>query len=232
MESRIICTEIWRSPDFRKLDSESKNVILFLLTNDKIPVLPVYQIPLDEICFYCNVSEKKLAEVFVHLHKFGIYYVDEYFVIEDRFTRAKYTGGKTESKREKIYQLLPDSIKELLDLEGNIGQSLGNHCSTIGHINHKPKTINHKSENINQKSKTEFSEFLDLTENVCQEIANKYNVSLQDVLDVKDDMEVWMGKSSKNKYSNYKLALQTWVRKSNKETKKSGRGGYVEIIEQ
>ena len=139
METRILCTEIWRNPDFRKLDHVSKNVILFLLTNDKIPVLPIYQIPIDEICFFCNIPEKKFYELLPTLEKFGIYFVEEYFLIEDKFTRAKYTGGKTEDKRSRIYSSLPNAIKELLDYEGNIAQSLGNHWATIGHINHKPK---------------------------------------------------------------------------------------------
>lgn len=234
METRIVCTEIWRNPDFRKLDHASKIIILFLLSNDKIPVLPVYQIPLDEICFYCGVTDKKLNEVLQIINKFGIYYVDEFFIIEDKFTRAKYTGGKTENKRLRLHQVLPDAIKELLDYEGNIGQSLGNHCPTIGHINHKSENINQKSEIKNQKTKTEFSSFDDLTDEVCQEIANEYQATLQEVFDTKMDMEVWMGKSNKNKYKNYKLALMTWVRK-NKNVSSSNnfkkRGGYIDITE-
>lgn len=231
MESRIICTEIWRNPDFRKLDNASKNVILFLLTNDKIPVLPVYKIDFDEICFYCGITDKKLMEVLMIIDKFGIYYIDEYFIIEDKFTRAKYTGGKTEDKRSRLYLSLPDSIKDLLDYEGNIGQSLANRCSTIGHINHKPEIINHKPETKNQKTKTQFGNFEDLTQEVMQDIANLYKIPLQKVSDTKDDMEVWMGKSIKNRYSNYKLALQTWVRKSVDKKTEGRRGGYVEITE-
>lgn len=230
-----MCTEIWRNPDFRKLDYASKIIILFLLSNDKIPVLPVYQIPLDEICFYCGVTDKKLNEVLQIINKFGIYYIDEFFIIEDKFTRAKYTGGKTEKKRERLYQALPNSIKELLDYEGNIAQSLGNHWPTIGHINHKPENINHKSEIKNQKTKTEFSEFEDLTEEVCQHIAGEYEITLQEVVNLKMDMEVWMGKSPKNKYKNYKLALMKWVRdKKSKQTNPTNsfrRGGYIDITE-
>ena len=224
-----MCTEIWRNPDFRKLDHASKIIILFLLSNDKIPVLPVYQIPLDEICFYCGVTDKKLNEVLQLINKFGIYYVDEFFIIEDKFTRAKYTGGKTEKKRERLFDALPNSVKELLDYEGNIGQSLDNRWATIGHINHKPENINHKPEIKNQKTKTEFSSFEDLTPEVLSGIAESYNLTLQEIKDLKDDMEVWMGKSSKNKYSNYKLALQTWARKH--KSSNSKRGGYVEITE-
>jgi len=226
MESRIICTEIWRNADFRKLDHPSRNVVLFLLTNDKIPVLPVYQIPFDEICFYCNISEKKLLELIPDLPKFGIFFIDEHFVITNKFTRAKYNGGKTEDKRKRLYDSLPVSIKNLVDIEGDIDQSLLNDCPT-------QQSINHKSETINHKTKTEYSRFEDLTDDVCQQVADQYQRTLQEVLDVRMDMEVWLGKSPKNKYSNYKLALMKWVRDSNKQVSNNfkKRGGYIDITE-
>lgn len=231
MESRIICTEIWRNADFRKLDHPSRNVVLFLLTNDKIPVLPVYQIPFDEISFYCNITEKKLIDLIPDLTKFGIYFIEEHFVITNKFTRAKYSGGKTEEKRKRLHTSLPSVLQDLIDIEGDIGQSLGN---TLSNDWTNQPSINHKSITINHKSKTEFSEFNDLTEDVCMEIANQYSVSFEDVLDTKQDIELWMGKTSKNRYSNYKLALQTWVRnnkKSNKYQTTNRKGGYAEITD-
>ena len=70
-----------------------------------------------------------------------------------------------------------------------------------------------------------------------QNIADEYQVTLQEVKDTKMDMEVWMGKSPKNKYKDYKLALMNWVRR-NKQTQTSStsnnfkkRGGYIDITE-
>lgn len=137
-----------------------------------------------------------------------------------------YSGPKNEVAIEREFSLISQGIIENLD---RVSIGYLSVADTLN--NHKSEIINQKSEIINQKTKKEFSNFEDLTETVCQEIADKYQTSLQDVLDVKDDMEVWMGKSNKNKYSNYKLALQTWVRKSSRDVKKSGRGGYVEITE-
>jgi hypothetical protein len=113
------------------------------------------------------------------------------------------------------YPLVTDTLK---------GDTLNNHKSIIN---------NHKSITINQKSKTEFSNFEDLTDEVCQQVADQYQRTLQEVLDVRMDMEVWMGKSNKNKYSNYKLALMKWVRDSNKQVSNNfkKRGGYIDITE-
>ena len=227
METRIVCTEIWRNPDFRKLDHASKIIILFLLSNDKIPVLPVYQIPLDEICFYCNVTDKKLNEVLQIISKFGIYYIDEFFIIEDKFTRAKYTGGKTEKKRERLYQALPSSIKELLDYEGNIGQSLGNHWPTIGHINHKPEIINKKTENIKHEK---YGKREDITNEVLVELATKYNCSVKFVEDCWDSAMNWLDANGQKK-NNYKAFLSNWIKKelANQSSKKPSQGQYAKI---
>jgi hypothetical protein len=50
------------------------------------------------------------------------------------------------------------------------------------------------------------------------------------------DMEVWIGKTSKNKYKDYKLALMNWVRKNKQKktetpTNNFRRGGYIDITE-
>lgn len=104
------------------------------------------------------------------------------------------------------------------------------------HSSPKSKIRNKKTENINQKPKTEFTNFDDLTTEVCQSIATEYEVTLQEVLDTRMDMEVWLGKTSKNKYKDYKLALMNWVRKNKQKktetpTNNFRRGGYIDITE-
>jgi hypothetical protein len=231
MESRIICTEIWRNADFRKLDHPSRNVVLFLLTNDKIPVLPVYQIPIDEICFYCNIPEKKLIELIPDLTKFGIFFIEDYFVITNKFTRAKYCGGKTEEKRIRLHELLPERLKDLVDIEGDIGQyiaqSLTNDCSNQPSINHKPETINHKSITINHKLETntekKFFKKEDITDSVVSDLALKYDCPESFVWSCWDSACNWMDANGKSK-KNYKAFLDNWVKSEVVKVKTNQKG--------
>lgn len=161
METRILSTSIWRDTQFRKLDDKSARVVLFLLTNDKIPVLPAYQMPLDEIAFYCGTTTQKVEELIPQLPDFGILYSEGWFIISNKFTRSKYMGGKTQEKRKNLWSYLPEKLQLLIDTEGNIDQSLINDWSTYASINHKSKTINHKSKTINlKKDKKSYEEII------------------------------------------------------------------------
>jgi len=63
--------------------------------------------------------------------------------------------------------------------------------------------------------KVEYGFFNDLTDEVIQEIAEFYKVPFEFVSERREDMDIWMGKDPrKNKYKNYKQALQKWVRDS------------------
>jgi hypothetical protein len=140
------------------LEDKEQKIILFLLTNDKMPVLPAYQIAKTEIAFYCGTTVQKVEDVHPKIKSFGIHSVqDDWYVIEEKFTRAVYTGGKTEKARERVWNNFPPFIKKIIDLDGFIAQSLLNdsHSSelptaSINHIsytrNQKPETINHKTE--------------------------------------------------------------------------------------
>jgi len=237
METRILSTELWRDDSFIALEDKEKVILWFLLCNDRIPTLPAYKISQREIAFFCSTTVEKVNEVIPKLKQFGVFLVQEYFLITDKFTRPFYTGGKTEKARERLWNSYPDEIKKLVDVEGRIGQSLGNHCSTIGSINHKPETINHKSEIINQKPETrnqkpkkKFSKLKDITEETMKEIADKYQVPIAFVRSKLDDLEIYCG--SKNKqYSNYKLTLMHWVKRDYEEKEKNSGSIYISYDE-
>lgn len=168
METRILDTSIWRSADFRALDDKSARVVLYLLTNDQIPVLPAYKMPLDEIAFYTGTTIQKITELLPELPKFGIYYEEGYFIVINKYTRAEYMGGKNEVKRQRLLGELPDKLKDWFNEIGQlihvlpmrwatIDQSMPNQCPTDAQgmaleiKNHKSKIINQKPETKNQK---------------------------------------------------------------------------------
>lgn len=228
MKTRIVFTKIWKDSYFLKLSQQEQLVFLFLITNDSVGLTGIYELDDSVILSALKISQTQLNKIkqkFIADRKFSFY--EGWIKILNHDKYNNYSGPKNEIAIEREISLISQGIIENLDRV------------SIGYLSVEDTLNNHKSEIINQKSKIkdenskkEFGDFSDLNSEVCSEIAKKYNVDLQDVLDVKDDMEVWMGKSSKNKYSNYSLALQTWVRKSSKDLKRSRRGGYVEITEQ
>jgi len=186
METRILGTGIWTDPKFRELDDKEARITLFLLSNDRIPTLPCYQIGLDEVAFYCGTTVQKVTETIPKLTYFGIYYKFGYFILSDKFTRARYTGGKTEESRKRLWESYPEQIREFVDIEGCIDQRLGNDCPTVGSINHKSEIINHKSEIINKKEKN-----IELAENVLKWFNKAMETNYTSYAGFKDNLDFW-----------------------------------------
>jgi hypothetical protein len=75
-------------------------------------------------------------------------------------------------------------------------------------LNPKPETINPKQGGIRGKHIYRDDE---VTDDKCQEIADKYSVSIQSVLDKREDMKDW-SKSNDQKKADWELTLMKWMR--------------------
>lgn len=159
MKTRIIRTEIYRDSNFRSLSDKDKFIVLFLLTNEYLEPLPVVKVDIDLLSFHCSTNAQYLIKLIEELSYFEVFYKDDYLIVGEKFTYANYKGGKTASRKQELYESLPDSIRELTDIDGRIAQPLLNRCSTLEHINHKPKIINHKPKIINSEIEKSFEEF-------------------------------------------------------------------------
>jgi hypothetical protein len=229
MKTRIIQTRFWDDEFVFNASKDAKLLYIYLLTSQYINICGIFQLDERKIAFETGLTPKEFekAKQEIENAKKVFFYKGWVKVCN----AEKNNGYKNSPLNEVAYQreisLIPEGVLDYFD------SSMDTSIDSSIYTNHKSEIINNKYKIIN-KTKKEFSEFDDLTEEVCLEIANQYSVSFQDVLDTKQDLELWMGKASKNVYSNYKLALQTWVRNNKRENKfqTTGRkGGYVEIIE-
>jgi hypothetical protein len=229
MKTRIVFTKIWKDTYFANLNQIEQLTFLYLITNDSVGLTGIYELDDRSITSALKITQQqfnKIKEKFMVDNKFSFFNGWIKVINHDKYNN--YSGIKNEIAVSREISLISQEVIENLD-RVSIGYPLV--ADTLN--NHKSEIINQKSETINQKSKTEFSKFEDLTDEVCQDIADQYQRTLQEVLDVRMDMEVWIGKSNKNKYSNYKLALMKWVRDSNKQVSNNfkKRGGYIDITE-
>lgn len=227
MKTRIIQTRFWDDEFVFNASKDAKLLYIYLLTSQYINISGIFQLDERKIAFETGLTPKEFEKAKEEIATAGkVFFHKGWVKVCNAEKNNQYKNSPLNLVAfERELSLIPQCVLEYFN------SSIYTSIDSTMYSTHKSKIINNKSEIIN-KNKKEFSEFSDLTEDVCQEIADYYQTPLQNVLDTKDDMEVWLGKSRSNKYSNYKLALQTWVRKSIKEPKKSGRGGYVEIIEQ
>jgi len=228
MKTRIVFTKIWKDSYFSNLNQIEQLTFLFLITNDSVGLTGIYELDDRSITSALKITQQqfnKIKEKFMTDKKISFF--NGWIKIHNHDKYNNYSGIKNEIAVNREISLISQEVIENLD-RVSIGYPLLTDTLKGDTLNnHKSEIINHKSETINQKPKTEFSRFEDLTDEVCQQVADQYQRSLQEVLDVKMDMEVWMGKSNKNKYSNYKLALMKWVRDSNKQSSNNFKKGIM-----
>lgn len=231
MKTRILFTKVWKDTYFVNLSQLEQLTFLFLLTNETVGLTGIYELDDRSITSSLKITQQqfnKIKEKFMTDNK--IYFFNGWIKIQNHDKYNNFSGSKNEVAVNRELSLISREIIENLDRVSigypRVADTLNNHKSII---------INHKSVISNQKPKKEFVTFEQLSSEVCQEIADHYKCTLQEVSNIKMDMEVWMGKSNKNKYQDYKLALMSWVRRdTEKSTKNSNnfrRGGYIDITE-
>lgn len=212
MKTRIVHTKIWKDSYFYSLSRAEKLAFIYLLTNENVNLCGIYELNPAELKTWVGLTDQEIEDIkvkFTNDKKF--LFTDSWVKIvnHDKYNNI-YTGDKNQTAKDREISMIPDSVLKKLD-----SVSIHYPYTIDSPINHKSEIINHKSEII----KSEFSKLEDITQSVIQEIADKYEVPTTYVEDIKLDMEVWMGKNpTKNHYSNYRLALMTWVRKKKEET--------------
>jgi hypothetical protein len=223
MKTRIVFTKIWKDTYFVNLTQLEQLSFLFLLTNETVGLTGIYELDDRSITSSLKITQQqfnKIKEKFTADNK--ILFFNGWIKIQNHDKYNNFSGSKNEIAVNRELSLISREIIENLDRVSigypRVADTLNNHKSII---------INHKSEIISQKSKTEFSKFEDLTDEICKEISDYYQITLQEVLDIKMNMEVWLGKTNKNKYSNYKLALMKWVRDNKNKTSNSFKKGIM-----
>jgi hypothetical protein len=209
MKTRIINTELYRDKNFRSLSHKDRFVLIFLLTNEYLEALPVVAIDLELLAFHTSVTEQYLSDLIPKLSYFQLFYIDGFLIVGDLFTYANYRGGKTDNRKNELYEKLPDNIKDYVNLEGVIAQSLLNHCSIVEHIKHKPEIINHKSENIKHKPEIKNGVFVKPTQEeiktYCLERKNNINPEK-----FRDYYESNGWKVGKNPMKDWKACVRNW----------------------
>ena len=224
METRIIRTTIYRNSTFRKLSPSEKFAVLYLLTNEFLECIGAVEIDIDILAFGSGLSSSGLLDLMSKIgDEFQIIYTEGFLIIGEKFASTKY-GGKTADKKERLMSNLPSNILNLLNDDGiycpMIAQSLPNDCPTIAHINHKSKTINNKSEIINHKSeiinqkivKIDYSKIEHITQDVLQELADKYSVPIQFAEDCWDSASNWLEANGRIQ-KNYRSFLANWIKR-------------------
>jgi len=216
VKTRILHTRFWRDGFVCQLNYKEKLLFAYLLTNDKINLIGIYELPDKYIKMDLDLSQADLDKAKDKLQKAGrVIFKDSWIKVTNVDKYNSYRGEKLQKARERE---LSEAPEKLIEYQGGIDTSI--HTSIYTPNNHKSKTINHKSKTINHKSKTinhkslikNYKSISDLTEKDFQEIAEKYNVGITFVRSSFDDLKNYCGAHGR-RYKNYRRALMNFVKK-------------------
>lgn len=215
MKTRILHTRFWQDSYVIKLTHKEKLVFNYLLTNDRVSMTGMYELPDKYIQMDLDLTPKELAQIKDRLQE-KVFFYDGWVKILNHDKYNSYKGEKIDIAKEKELANIPEIVKQY---QGGIDTSIHTSIDTLN--NHKSKTIiiNHNIE--------------DITDQELQEIADKYQVPLSFVKSKYDDMILWAGERTNNpktKGRNWKLTLMSWVKKDSIKIRMDNKrkGGFVD----
>lgn len=205
METRIIHTKVWRDSWYVGLSRQGKLLWLYLLTNEYINIIGIFELDDRVITFNTGLSQAELEKAKKEIFPKAIFFkgfvripnVDKY---------NSYSGEKNNKARFTQESKIPE---EVIGYLRGIDTSMDTSIYT---------THNHKSEIINQKSKREgvgeresFSSMSWLeSQEAITFLRNKYPT-----VDVENQLEIavnWLKSEGKRK-DNYKAFMENWCRR-------------------
>ena len=135
MKTRIIYTKFWYDTYISNLDTKEKLLFIYLVTNEKVTICGIYELPDKYILLDVGITQKELnsiKEKFIKDNKFT--FIDGWVRIENFELYNKFTGNLNETAKEKEMALIPKKVIEYprgIDRVSTISDTLNNHKSII-----------------------------------------------------------------------------------------------------
>jgi len=220
MKTRIVYTKFWDDNYILELGYKEKLLFIYLLTNDKVNICSIYELPDRHIKNVLKLSQKALNEMkekFIRDKKF--YFKDGWVRILNSDKYNVFSGEKNEACKEKELREIPEFMRYPID---RVSEKNDRVCIplVISSSNQKSIISNKKSEIRNKYDYKTFEEannekFKAHLKSVYPEV----NIELEF-----RKMELWLQENPNRRYSNYGRFAGNWVSRLAKESEKSLEG--------
>ena len=207
MKTRIIYTKFWYDTYISNLGTKEKLLFIYLVTNEKVTICGIYELPDKYILLDVGITQKELDQMkerFMSDGKFS--FIDGWVRIENFELYNKFTGNLNETAKEKEMSLIPKKVIDYprgIDRVSTISDTLNNHKSIIN---------NHKSETNNKKQRYMDSVLLTLEEH--QKLIEKFGEG--ETKTYIENLNNYIGSKGK-KYKSHYFTILSWSKKDNKK---------------
>lgn len=146
MKTRILHTKVWKDEYFYNLDDKEKLAFLYLMTNENVNMIGIYELNDMEFQLWLKTTSDKInliKEKFHNDRKF--LFKDGWVCVINHNKYNSYGNGKQEKAYERELSLVPQHIMQFFNT------SMDTSIDTSIYTNPKSEIINHKSEIRNKK---------------------------------------------------------------------------------
>lgn len=178
MQTRIIRTSIYKDSEFRKQDTDTQHLIVFLLTNERVSHTAIYALDEHDCVFLFDGDTERTKEAIrkVQEGKFAFFH-DGYVCIPSKFGVWGYAGPKNDIARKREIDLIPKEIKaffyKLTDIKLSKDTYTDTYMNTCIDTNNKSKIINNKPKIADTSKDTSISKREDKSEDSTMSLLPK-----------------------------------------------------------
>lgn len=205
MKKRSIETKFWRDGYIQKLNSKEKYLFLYLLLNEHVNIIWIYELTDIQISFETGLVLSDINKIKQKFQRDGKFmFKDNWIKIVNAGKYEFYVGEKNENAINKEMSIIPSHI--------------------LGYFNtpiDTPIDTPSIGSNININTNININKYNNI-ENIDEELMNKladhYGIKLIDVKKTYDAMFLW-SKSKGKVYKDYKAGLMSWIQRRIEEKK-------------
>jgi len=216
MKTRIIYTRFWHDNYISELNPKQKLAFMYLITNEKVNICGIYELPDKYIRFDLGLKKielDKIKQKFIKDGKFA--FIDGWVKILNCERYNKFLGEKNEIAKKKELSLIPIKIREYIypiDRVSTNGDTLNNH-------NHNHNKNNNKKEGVvggDKIIKKKYNDAVFLTDIEYNKLVEELGEPL--AKEMIKDLSLYIQSKGK-KYKSHYATILTWHRKDLKEGK-------------
>jgi hypothetical protein len=217
MKTRIIHTKIWEDPFFRGLSKPARYLFFYFITNYRINLCGIYELPDELICFETGFEQKELSKLKKELHP-KIQFFDNWVYVVNAKRLGGYKGKLCDQGIDKEMKDIPERIKNCF-IEGICDTPLKGYSYPLqGTRNKKQEIINKKQEKekkkIEKKPEENYKYLEKLPDEDIEYFIDAFEVSRGQLIKKANEMLDWIiSKGKQRQYKDFKALLRNAVRK-------------------
>lgn len=213
MKRRSLETRFWKDNYIQTLTSNGKLLFIYLLMNEYVNIIHIYELPETYISLETGISIKQIQDLKVKFEKDGKFlFKDSWIKIVNADKYEHYEGLLNDRAKDNLLKIIPSHII------GYFNTPIDRSIDTSQKVSSNQYPITNNQQSVTNKENKDYME--SITPEIISEIAKKYLVPESFVKSKLEDIELWEGeKPGRMKGRNWKLTLMNWVKRDSLKIK-------------